>query len=85
MRAYAASRSGQITDYFTSQFLFLATGIFHQPRIPSIPGNENFKRDQFHSGRWDYQVTGGDALGTRPMGKLSLKTVGIIGTGASAV
>ena len=71
------------SDHFISQFIVLATGTFHEPKLPGIPGIENFKRDHFHNGRWNYQISGGDASGN--MTKLSDKTVGIIGTGASAI
>nr|QDO73504.1 PeniC [Penicillium griseofulvum] len=73
------------SDSLTCQFLVLATGLFHEPNLPRIPGSERFKGDQFHSGRWDYAVTGGDPAGSVPMDKLATKTVGVIGTGASGV
>ncbi|RDL40492.1 putative cyclohexanone monooxygenase [Venustampulla echinocandica] len=69
-------------DHFVSQFVVLATGTLHQPHLPGIPGIEDFKRDHFHSSRFDYGITGGDPAGN--MTKLAGKTVGIIGTGASA-
>ena len=71
------------SDHFITQFVVLATGTFHEPKLPALTGIENFKRDHFHSGRWNYEISGGDANGN--MKKLSDKTVGIIGTGASAV
>ncbi|EAW09116.1 putative cyclohexanone monooxygenase [Aspergillus clavatus NRRL 1] len=70
-------------DHFITQFVVMATGTFHEPKLPGIPGIENFKGDHFHSGRWDYRITGGDETGN--MSQLANKTVGIIGTGASAV
>ncbi|GAP90886.1 putative monooxygenase [Rosellinia necatrix] len=70
-------------DHFISQFVVLATGTFHEPKLPGIPGIEDFQRHHFHSGRWDYGFTGGDPTGN--MTKLADKKVGIIGTGASAV
>ncbi|KAJ5521001.1 cyclohexanone monooxygenase [Penicillium fimorum] len=71
------------SDQWTSQFVILATGLFHEPKFPKIPGIETFQGLQFHSGRWDYRVTGGDARS--PRDRLADKTVGILGTGASAV
>ncbi|KAL5355548.1 hypothetical protein BJX96DRAFT_184154 [Aspergillus floccosus] len=70
-------------DHFVAQFLVMATGTFHEPKLPGIPGMAKFKRDHFHSGRWNYDITGGDEEGN--MTKLANKTVGIIGTGASAI
>ncbi|KAF7182340.1 hypothetical protein CNMCM7691_001820 [Aspergillus felis] len=70
-------------DHFITQFVVMATGTFHEPKLPGIFGIENFRRDHFHSGRWDYKITGGDENGN--MDRLATKTVGIIGTGASAV
>ena len=60
------------------------TGPLHRPKLPGIPGIETFARACFHTSRWDYAYTGGDASGA-PMTKLSDKRVGIIGTGATAV
>ena len=71
------------SDHFISQFVVLATGTLHEPKLPGFPGIEDFKGDHFHSGRWDYDVSGGDATGN--MKNLSDKTVGIVGTGASAI
>ncbi|KAI0869269.1 FAD/NAD(P)-binding domain-containing protein [Hypoxylon argillaceum] len=70
-------------DHFVSQFVVLATGTFHEPKLPGIPGIEDFEGHHFHSGRWDYDITGGGPTGN--MTKLADKKVGIIGTGASAV
>jgi cyclohexanone monooxygenase len=48
-----------------------------------VPGIESFKGQTFHTSRWDYAITGGDATGN--LTKLADKTIGIIGTGATAV
>lgn len=71
------------SDHIISQFVVLATGTLHKPKLPALRGIENFKPDHFHSGRFDYEVTGGDADSSLP--KLKDKVVGIIGTGASGV
>ena len=71
------------SDHFISQFVILATGTLHEPKLPGFPGIENFKGDHFHSGRWNYDVSGGDATGE--LKNLSDKTVGVIGTGASGI
>ena len=50
---------------------------------PAIQGIETFKGHTFHTSRWDYDYTGGDAYGN--LDRLGDKRVGIIGTGATAV
>jgi cation diffusion facilitator CzcD-associated flavoprotein CzcO len=52
-------------------------------KLPDIPGMELFKGKSFHSGRWDYEYTGGDMHGN--LSNLADKVVGVIGTGASAI
>ncbi len=71
-------------DEFTAQFLAMGTGPLHVPKLPGIPGLEDFKGHSFHTSRWDYDYTGGDPSGA-PMEGLADKRVGIIGTGATAV
>ncbi|EOO03352.1 putative monooxygenase protein [Phaeoacremonium minimum UCRPA7] len=61
----------------------MATGTFHEPKLPGLAGIEGFERPHFHSGRWNYDITGGDSSGN--LNKLADKTVGVIGTGSSAV
>ncbi len=56
------------TDIFIS-----AVGLFNNPSIPDIPGQELFQGSQFHSARWDHSVN------------LTNKTVASIGSGASAI
>ena len=71
-------------DEFTAQFLAMGTGPLHVPKLPGIPGIESFRGHSFHTSRWDYGYTGGDANGA-PMDRLADKRVAIIGTGATAV
>ncbi len=71
-------------DAFTAQFVGMGTGPLHVPKLPGIPGIESFKGHSFHTSRWDYAYTGGDANGA-PMEKLADKRVAIIGTGATSV
>jgi len=54
------------------------------PKLPGIPGIEDFAGHAFHTSRWDYAYTGGDPSGA-PMDRLADKRVAIIGTGATAV
>nr|AAL14233.1 cyclododecanone monooxygenase [Rhodococcus ruber] len=71
-------------DHFTAQFVGMGTGPLHVAQLPGIPGIESFRGKSFHTSRWDYDYTGGDALGA-PMDKLADKRVAVIGTGATAV
>ncbi|MEM1087346.1 MAG: NAD(P)/FAD-dependent oxidoreductase [Pseudomonadota bacterium] len=71
-------------DAFTAKYLGMGTGPLHVAKLPGIPGIETFKGHSFHTSRWDYEYTGGDADGA-PMEKLADKRVAIIGTGATAV
>jgi len=71
-------------DAFTAQHVGIGPGPLHVPKLPGIPGLRDFKGHSFHTSRWDYTYTGGDASGA-PMAKLANKRVGIIGTGATAV
>jgi cation diffusion facilitator CzcD-associated flavoprotein CzcO len=58
---------------FVAQAVVSATGGLSRPSFPDIPGIERFQGKTFHSARWDegYSLAG--------------KTVGVIGTGASAI
>ena len=71
-------------DRFTADFIGLGTGPLHVPKLPGIPGIESFKGHSFHTSRWDYGYTGGDAQGA-PLHRLADQRVAIIGTGATAV
>ncbi|XOV89107.1 MAG: flavin-containing monooxygenase [Pseudomonadota bacterium] len=71
-------------DDFTAQFVGMGTGPLHVPKLPGVPGIEDFKGHSFHTSRWDYGYTGGDASGA-PLDKLKDKRVALIGTGATAV
>lgn len=52
--------------------LVFAVGQLNDPALPDIPGRDDFAGPSFHSARWDHGV---DMAG---------KTIGVIGTGASA-
>ncbi len=66
-------------DSIKAQFVICANGTLTKPKLSKIRGLESFSGHSFHTSRWDYEYTGQD------LSKLSDKTVGIIGTGASAV
>jgi cation diffusion facilitator CzcD-associated flavoprotein CzcO len=71
-------------DEFTAQFVGIGTGPLHVPKLPGIPGIQDFQGHSFHTSRWDYDFTGGTPEGA-PMERLADKRVAIIGTGATAV
>ncbi len=70
-------------DRMRAHYLCLATGPLNRPKLPGIPGIEEFRGHSFHASRWDYRYTGGNAEGN--LTGLRGKRVGIIGTGATAV
>jgi len=70
-------------DKFKTQFVAMACGPLSRPKLPGIPGINDFRGYTFHTSRWDYRYTGGDSSGG--LTKLKDKVVGIIGTGATAV
>ena len=70
-------------DRFTAHYVAMANGPLSRPKLPGIPGINEFKGYTFHTSRWDYRYTGGDSYGN--LTGLKDKRVGIIGTGATAV
>ncbi|MEN3271561.1 MAG: hypothetical protein V7636_322 [Actinomycetota bacterium] len=70
-------------DRMTAQFVAMANGPLSRPKLPGIPGINEFKGYTFHTSRWDYGYTGGDSSGN--LVNLRDKRVGIIGTGATAI
>jgi cation diffusion facilitator CzcD-associated flavoprotein CzcO len=70
-------------DAMAARFVVMGTGPLHRPKLPGVPGIDMFRGHTFHTSRWDYDYTGGDADGD--LWKLQDKRVAIIGTGATAV
>ena len=66
-------------DHMRARFVICANGTLSKPKLSRIQGMESFAGHSFHTSRWDYDYTKPDLSG------LADKTVGIIGTGASAV
>ena len=60
-------------DAMNARYVILANGILTSPKLARIEGMEKFAGESFHTSRWKYDVD------------LEGKTVGIIGTGATAV
>ncbi|MGW1713867.1 flavin-containing monooxygenase [Streptomyces sp. NPDC002156] len=70
-------------DVFRATYVVTATGTLSEPKLPGIPGIEDFKGHTFHTSRWDYAYTGGTPDGG--MTGLAHKRVGIVGTGATGI
>jgi cyclohexanone monooxygenase len=70
-------------DRFKARFVAMANGPLSKPKLPGIPGINDFAGHTFHTSRWDYRYTGGSSSGG--LTGLKDKRVGIIGTGATAV
>ncbi len=70
-------------DRIRARFVAMSNGPLNRPKLPAIEGIETFKGHTFHTSRWDFEYTGGDANGN--LASLRDKRVGIIGTGATAV
>ena len=66
-------------DTMKARFVICANGTLSKPKLSKIAGMETFAGHSFHTSRWDYAYTGEN------LEHLADKTVGIIGTGASAV
>ncbi len=71
-------------DEMRARFVAMGPGPLHKPKLPGIPGIEDFGGHSFHTSRWDYDYTGGDPAGA-PLEKLADKRVALIGTGATSV
>lgn len=66
-------------DEMRAKFVSMANGYQAKPKLPGIPGINEFRGHTFHTSRWDYEYTGPQ------LEHLADKRVGIIGTGATAV
>jgi cation diffusion facilitator CzcD-associated flavoprotein CzcO len=70
-------------DEIKARFVVAANGSINRPKLPGIPGIQNFKGHAFHTSRWDYSYTGGNSTGN--LTKLIGKRVAVIGAGATAI
>ncbi|MCV7435097.1 flavin-containing monooxygenase [Mycolicibacterium bacteremicum] len=70
-------------DQLTANLVAVSPGSLTRPKLPGIPGIDEFAGHTFHTSRWDYTYTGGDESGG--LTRLRDKRVGIIGTGATGL
>ncbi len=71
-------------DDIRARFVIIACGVLNMPKLPGIPGIEQFTGKLFHTARWDYDYTGG-SYRSPVLDKLTDKRVAILGTGATAI
>ncbi len=71
-------------DDIRARFVLMCGGPLNRPKLPGVPGIEDFKGRLFHTARWEFSYTGG-SWKNPVLDKLWDKRVAIIGTGASAV
>jgi len=70
-------------DEFHSRYVLVSGGVLQRPKLPNLPGVQDFAGHAFHTSRWDYDYTGGDHTGG--LHKLADKRVAVVGTGATAL
>ncbi|WP_081240687.1 flavin-containing monooxygenase [Streptomyces viridosporus] len=70
-------------DAFRATYVITATGTMTEPKLPGIPGIQDFEGHTFHTSRWDYAYTGGGPDGG--LTGLADRRVGVVGTGATGV
>jgi cyclohexanone monooxygenase len=66
-------------DEITAKFVASQSGLFMRPRLPGVPGLEDFQGHSFHTSRWDYAYTG------QNLENLADKRVAVVGTGATGI
>ncbi|MBO3743494.1 flavin-containing monooxygenase [Actinoplanes flavus] len=78
-----AANEWQVTtdrgDDFRARYVAISSGTMTQPKLPGIPGIQDFQGHTFHTSRWDYAYTGDD------LSKLAGLRVAVVGTGATAI
>lgn len=70
-------------DSMRARYVIVSSGTLTQPKLPGIPGIQDYAGHTFHTSRWDYGYTGGDAAGG--LTGLAGKRVGVVGTGATGL
>lgn len=72
------------TVRINADYVVLGSGGFTYPKVPNLPGMDTFQGQMLHTGRWNYNITGGSS--DKPvLDKLRDKRVAIVGTGATAI
>ena len=66
------TKTGKLAETVTCQHVVSANGPLSSPRMPEVPGIDQFEGESFHTASWDRSAS------------LAGKRVGVIGTGASA-
>lgn len=75
--------STDLGDRITADIFVVATGTLTLPKLPNLPGIDEYQGHIFHSSRWDYKYTGGDLHGG--LTGLTDKRIGVVGTGATSL
>jgi cation diffusion facilitator CzcD-associated flavoprotein CzcO len=70
-------------DRMRARYVVVSNGTLDRTKLPGIPGLDTFSGHTFHTSRWDYDYTGGDANGN--LHKLADKRIALVGTGATAI
>ena len=70
-------------DNLKARYVVHSNGPLNRPKLPAIKGINDYQGHTFHTSRWDYSYTGGNAHGG--LSGLADKRVAIIGTGATSV
>lgn len=65
--------SAGVVERLTAPVVFMAAGHQNQPKLPNLPGIDEFEGPLFHSARWDHDVS------------IEGRRVGVVGSGASAM
>src|SRR5690606_17240216 len=70
-------------DRIRARVVVVSPGSLVRPKLPGIPGINEFEGHTFHTSRWDYGYTGGGESGE--LTGLQDKSVGVVGTGATGL
>lgn len=86
----ATEAEGNIEGHKTldikADFVLMGPGLADRPKLPKLTGMDSFKGHSIHSSRWDYNYSGGSPDDVHPtMDKLKDKTIGVLGTGCTAI
>lgn len=68
-------------DQFSATYVVFGIGALHIPKLPKVFGLGSFRGHSFHTSLWDHKYTGCNEY----LENLADKSVGIIGTGATAI